>query len=130
MLHDSARLGVLMPPGIGFTSASCSAYKIMNGVISASVSAGSSQRVASVTWAPTVTVPAGWASTGAAQSHPSAARGQASAASCQASAADRTIGRSARVMGASWSSHRGRADRDYHGLGLLDSDELPYGGRT
>src|SRR5215467_10458311 len=36
----------------------------MNGVISASVSAGSSQRVASVTWTANVTVPAGWAKTG------------------------------------------------------------------
>src|SRR5215831_20495989 len=36
----------------------------MNGVISASVSAGSSQRVASVTWTANVTVPAGWARTG------------------------------------------------------------------
>ena len=36
----------------------------MNGVISASVSAGSSQRVASVTWTAKVTVPAGWAEAG------------------------------------------------------------------
>src|SRR5262249_14040337 len=36
----------------------------MKGVISASVSAGSSQRVASVTWTANVTVPAGWAKTG------------------------------------------------------------------
>src|SRR5215470_16510420 len=36
----------------------------MKGVISASVSAGSSQRVASVTWTANVTVPAGWAQTG------------------------------------------------------------------
>src|SRR2546430_12646955 len=55
-----------MLPGIGFTSASCSAYMIMNGVISAAVSAGSSQRVASVTWTPHVIVPAGWAAAGAA----------------------------------------------------------------
>ena len=46
ILHDSASDGVLRPPGIGFTSASCSAYMTMNGVISASVSAVSSQRVA------------------------------------------------------------------------------------
>jgi len=39
---------------------------IMNGVISASVSAVSSQRVASVTWTPHVIVPAGWAAAGAA----------------------------------------------------------------
>jgi hypothetical protein len=49
ILHDSASDGVLRPPGIGFTSASCSAYMTMNGVISASGSAVSSQRVAKVT---------------------------------------------------------------------------------
>src|SRR4029453_15207684 len=64
----------------------------MNGVISASVSAGSGQRVASGRGAPTVTVPEGWACTGAAP--------------IQASAARETIGRSARNMGASWSGHR------------------------
>src|SRR5215470_12135645 len=36
----------------------------MKGVISASVSAGSSQRVASVTWTANVTVLVGWAKTG------------------------------------------------------------------
>src|SRR5882762_8626774 len=40
----------------------------MNGVISASVSAGSSQRVASVTWAANVMVPAGCAAAGPARS--------------------------------------------------------------
>jgi len=59
MLHDSASDGVLSPPGMGFTSASCSAYMTMNGVISASVSPVSSQRVASVTCTPHVTVPLG-----------------------------------------------------------------------
>src|SRR5262245_31036546 len=39
----------------------------MNGVISASVSAGSSQRVASVTCTANVTVPTGWAKTGEAR---------------------------------------------------------------
>ena len=39
----------MRPPGIGFTIASCSAYMTMNGVLNASVSAGSSQRAASVT---------------------------------------------------------------------------------
>ena len=59
MLHDSASDGVLRPPGMGFTSASCNAYMTMNGVISASVSAVSSQRVAKVTWTPHVMVPVG-----------------------------------------------------------------------
>ena len=63
MLHDSASEGVLSPLGIGFTSASCSAYMTMKGVISASVSAVSSQRVASVTCTPHVTVPVGSAPT-------------------------------------------------------------------
>jgi hypothetical protein len=40
----------------------------MKGVISESVSAGSSQRVASVTWTAKVTVPAGCAAAGAAES--------------------------------------------------------------
>ena len=63
--HDSARLGVFSPPGIGFTSASWMAYSTMNGVMNASVSLGSSQRVASVTWTPQVIVPSGAAAAGA-----------------------------------------------------------------
>jgi hypothetical protein len=41
MLHDSARLGAMLLPGIGFTIASWSAYRNMNGVMSPGVSAGS-----------------------------------------------------------------------------------------
>src|SRR5215813_9903109 len=63
-LHDSARLGVLGPAGIGFTSASWSAYSTMNGVMIPSVSAGSSQRDASVMWMPHVIVPSGAAAAG------------------------------------------------------------------
>jgi len=59
MLHDSASEAVVSPLGIGFTSASCSAYMTMNGVISASVSAVSSQRVARVTCTPPRDRPAG-----------------------------------------------------------------------
>jgi hypothetical protein len=59
MLHDSASDAVLSPLGIGFTSASCRAYMTMNGVISASVSAVSSQQVAKVTCTPHVIVPLG-----------------------------------------------------------------------
>src|SRR2546425_256116 len=66
MLHDSARHGVLIPAGIGLTSASCSAYMTMNGVISASVSPGSSHRDASVTCAAHVIVPVGSAAAGTA----------------------------------------------------------------
>src|SRR3989442_1593938 len=39
-VNDSARLGVLRPAGIGFTSASCSAYSTMNGAMIPSGSAG------------------------------------------------------------------------------------------
>src|SRR6185295_11573281 len=47
-LHASARLGAEAWPGIGFTSASCSAYMSMYGVIRPGVSAGSNQVGASV----------------------------------------------------------------------------------
>src|SRR5688572_18218922 len=50
--HDSARLGVVMPAGIGFTIASWMAYMTMYGVLNASVSAGSSHLAASVTCSP------------------------------------------------------------------------------
>src|SRR2546426_7260889 len=73
MLHDSARHGVLIPAGIGLTSASCSAYMTMNGVVSASVSPGSSHRDASVTCAAHVIVPLGSAAAGTA--NPSASTG-------------------------------------------------------
>src|SRR5512132_3618205 len=62
MAHDSASPGVLTPPGIGLTSASCSAESTMNGVIAGSASPGSNQRGASVTWKPSVIVPSGAAS--------------------------------------------------------------------
>ena len=41
---------MVRPAGIGFSIASCTAYMTMNGVLNASVSAGSSQRAARVTW--------------------------------------------------------------------------------
>src|SRR6266540_4159461 len=63
-VHDSARLGVLSPAGIGFTSASWMAYSTMNGLMNASVSIGSSQREARVTWSPQVSVPSGAAPAG------------------------------------------------------------------
>ena len=58
-VHDSARLGVVSPAGIGFTIASWIAYMTMNGVLNASVSAGSSQREARVTCRPQRISPAG-----------------------------------------------------------------------
>src|SRR6266567_415369 len=58
-VHDSARLGVLMLPGMGFTRASWRAYSTMKGVMIPSVSAGSSQREARVMWTPHVMVPSG-----------------------------------------------------------------------
>src|SRR5262245_3539633 len=58
-VHDSARLAVLGPAGMGFTIASCRAYSTMNGVMMPSVSAGSSHREASVMWTPHVMVPSG-----------------------------------------------------------------------
>src|SRR6266850_82361 len=64
----------------------------MNGVISESVSAGSSQRVASVMCAATATVPPGCAPAGAAQH--------------SASTAIRTSGRTARGIGRLLPSHR------------------------
>ena len=41
--HDSARLGVSMPPGIGFTRASCIAVSTQNGVMTPTTSPGSNQ---------------------------------------------------------------------------------------
>src|SRR5262245_19960776 len=64
-VHDSARLGATVLSGIGFTSASCMAYSIMNGVITAGVSAGSNHVGASETWTAHVTWPSGAAETGA-----------------------------------------------------------------
>ncbi len=63
-VHDSARLGVLSPAGIGFTTASWMAYSTMNGLMNASVSPGSSQRAARVTCSPHVSVPSGAAAAG------------------------------------------------------------------
>src|SRR5689334_3427544 len=57
MVHDSARLGAIGWPGIGFKTASCSAYSIMNGVITDGVSAGSNHVGASETWTANVTSP-------------------------------------------------------------------------
>ena len=65
-VHDSARLGVLSPPGMGLTRASWIAYRTMNGVMADSVSAGSSHFGARVTWAAKVICPSGAASTGGA----------------------------------------------------------------
>jgi hypothetical protein len=66
-VHDSARLGVLSPAGIGFTSASWIAYSTMNGLMNASVSEGSSHFPTRVTWSPQVIVPSGAAAAGLAQ---------------------------------------------------------------
>src|SRR5438132_380765 len=56
---DSAKLGVSGFPGIGFTSASCSAYKTIHGVMIPGVSAGSNQVGASVVCTPQVNCPCG-----------------------------------------------------------------------
>src|SRR5215471_1291140 len=65
-VHDSARHGVLSPPGMGFTRASWMAYSTRKGAMKASVSFGSSQRAARVTCTPHVMVPSGAAAAGAA----------------------------------------------------------------
>src|SRR2546425_11710624 len=49
MLQDSARLGALELPGIGFTTASCNAYSTIHGVMIPEGSAGSNQEGASDT---------------------------------------------------------------------------------
>src|SRR6185312_6487307 len=74
--QDSARLGASFCPGIGFTTASCRAYSIMNGVMIPGVSAGSNQVGASETCTPQVSLPCGApspAKLGAAAVRPSAA---------------------------------------------------------
>ena len=58
---------MLSPAGIGFTRASCTAYSTMNGLMKASVSTGSTQRAASVTCSPQVSVPSGAAAAGPAR---------------------------------------------------------------
>src|SRR5438132_7122635 len=79
-VHDSARLGARGSPGIGFTTASCSAYMIMNGVMIPGVSAGSNQVGASEMWTPQVICPSGAARDGVGVSHVTAERSVASAA--------------------------------------------------
>src|SRR5262245_56886233 len=64
MLHDSARLGAIGLPDIGFTTASCSAYSTMNGVITDGVSAGSNHVGASEMCTAQVTSPSGAAAAG------------------------------------------------------------------
>src|SRR5712691_11902639 len=64
-VHDSARLGAIALPGIGFTSASCSAYRIMNGETTPGVSAGSNSVGASEKCSAHVIWPSGAASTAA-----------------------------------------------------------------
>src|SRR5437764_15410977 len=59
MLHDSARLGAIGCPGNGFTTASCNAYSIMNGVMTDGVSAGSNHVGASEMCTAHVTSPSG-----------------------------------------------------------------------
>src|SRR5439155_5246918 len=66
MLHDSARLGAIGCPGNGFTTASCSAYSIMNGVMTDGVSAGSNHVGASEMCTAHVTSPSGAAVAGTA----------------------------------------------------------------
>src|SRR3954469_12612817 len=58
-MNDSARLGVAILPGIGFTMPSCSAYSTMKGVRMPGVSAGSNQVGASDTWIAQVSWPCG-----------------------------------------------------------------------
>jgi hypothetical protein len=66
IVQDSASEGAMALPGIGFTSASCSAYSTMKGVMMPEVSAGSNQVGASETWTAQVIWPEGWAAAGAA----------------------------------------------------------------
>src|SRR5882672_8331646 len=65
MLHDSARLGAMLLPGMGFTSASWVAERTMNGVPWI-VSAGSNHVGTSVVCTAHVIVPSGAAAHGAA----------------------------------------------------------------
>src|SRR5262245_23255239 len=57
MDHDSARLGANGLPGIGFTTASCSAEYTMYGVMIPGISAGSNQVGASETCTPQASCP-------------------------------------------------------------------------
>src|SRR5262249_60489010 len=59
IVHDSARLGAMCLPGIGFSMASWSAYRTMKGVMSPGVSAGSNKVGARVKWSAQVIWPAG-----------------------------------------------------------------------
>src|SRR6266849_3361284 len=79
-LHDSARLGAMLLPGIGFTRPSWSAYMTMNGV-TIIVSAGSKYVGTSVVCTPQVTCPSGAAArpSGAAARPSGAAPGDAAA---------------------------------------------------
>src|SRR5262245_48087511 len=67
--HDSARLGPDPTPGIGLSSASCSAYRRKNGVIVLSPSAGSSQRETGVKCIAMVSVPSGAAAARVPETH-------------------------------------------------------------
>src|SRR5438093_1641375 len=60
-VQDSARLGAIAWPGMGFTSPSWSAYRIMKGVMMPVVSAGSNHAGASEAWTAHVIVPSGTA---------------------------------------------------------------------
>src|SRR5215813_10434086 len=61
IVHDSARLGVMRLPGIGFTTASCSAYNTQNGVRKPPVtSPGSNHAGASVTYRAQRSSPSGF----------------------------------------------------------------------
>ena len=86
----SARLGVAMLPGIGFTMPSCSAYSTMKGVMMPGVSAGSNQVGASDTWIAQVSWPCGPPA--------KASRGAAAAAAPQCSTRKNVAARDARAV--------------------------------
>ncbi len=74
-VHDSARLGVHALPGIGFTSASWSAYSIRKGVMTPAVSAGSNHVGASEIWTASVICPSAARAGGGAGQRARAPRG-------------------------------------------------------
>src|SRR5206468_9477534 len=92
IVQDSARLGVVWPAGIGFTSASWIAYRTLNGVMADSVSPGSSQRGASVTWKAYVTWPWGPAASAVLTGTPSAQIAESSTAAATDRARNLTCG--------------------------------------
>src|SRR5205823_12946937 len=115
-LHDSARLGAMLLPGIGFTSASCSAYRRMKGVMRPGVSAGSKNVGASVKWVAHVICP-------------SAAPGDGPGASSASASAPATMHRARWLIGSSSLSRvqddlqRVTGARFQHRDGVVDTAE-------